>query len=192
MSNPFTLRTSPRKLGLIWDDAGANISTGDSSPDTKTYFTCETAAPVGNGFMTCDGDNLAKITCIANQDDNGAANGKFCLTHVVGFSEAPDYYFSGQTRVNKGIWVPTHIATFKWTFGLLPGLASRTPNQNWFFAKNVELIDGDTSVRLITDTGDNGIASVTVDLEGAQALGIGFDHTGVTEADNINALVGVI
>ena len=58
------------------------------------------------------------------------------------------------------------------------------------FADQVELVDGDTSIRLVTDT-SVGMASVTLDLEGGSHLAMIFDDDDATEPTNWNCLIGL-
>jgi len=70
------------------------------------------------------------------------------------------------------------------------GIAAKQVINTSYFPDKVELIDGDTSIRLITDTSLN-VASVTVDLEGATYFEIGFSIGGLTNPTDWNALYGL-
>jgi len=184
--NPFTLRTGLRHWSPIYKTSADIDSSGDpAAPDNVTHFTPQAVMPSGDGYIGTEGANLAKMCAI------GTANSGHFLTHLASWSRVGSASYSGYNESNIGLWLPTHIATFKWEMGAQTGTASKFPDNTFYFAKNVELIDGDTSVRLITDTGTNGIASVTVDLEGAHRLSVGFDNTGVSEPANVNGFIGL-
>jgi len=182
MSNPFTLRTSTRTWTPIYK-ADADVDTGGA--DLMTFHDTALVKPTGDGYVGTDGSNLAKVIVW------GSANSGEILTHLASYTRIGHGSYSGHEHTADGIWVPSFICTLQWTFGTLNGIASNFPDNVTYFAKNVELIDGDTSIRLITDTGASGIASVTVDLEGAECFAIGFDDTGVTNPETANAAVGL-
>tara|TARA_R100000152_G_C6728773_1_gene153732 strand:- start:382 stop:918 length:537 start_codon:yes stop_codon:yes gene_type:complete len=176
-------------MGLVWDTDGADL---DAAADIATSHATSILAPTGNGYLSTDGSNLAKICVIAKGSSSGSgpATSDFLLTHLAGYSELIHKGSTADGKPDLGMWVPTHICTLKWEIGARNGIENRVPDDDWYFAKNVELIDGDTSIRLITDTGNEGIASVTVDLEGASVFGVAFHDGALSHPDYANALVG--
>tara|TARA_Y100000589_G_scaffold332136_1_gene389608 strand:+ start:7804 stop:8358 length:555 start_codon:yes stop_codon:yes gene_type:complete len=176
----FVLRTAKRHWRKAYQSDVA------ASPDpSDLIFNPTTEAPNGGldnsdvdqGFTDTDGCNLAKLTVYGN---HSSADGK-----------AVDMLLSGYSKVAGGtLWVPSYIGRFRWTLGTLVGVASSDVDNTQNFADQVQLVDGDTSVRIITDTVNN-VASVTVDLEGASWLKVQWDTAPGTEPDSFNALVSL-
>ena len=151
--------------------------------------------PKGSGTLDTLNMNLAKLCVTGATADAG---GKTLYTNVYSYS---------QTMVETDavrIYIPTFICRLKWTWagtGNVNGLAAGDPSAGYtsdthitddeYFADAVELIDGDTSIRLITDTSKH-IASVTVDLEGGQWLSVTTDAGGATTPTTWNVLAAVI
>ena len=176
----FVLRTAKRH----WKKAyGTDVA---SSPDPSDLtFNPTTESPSGGldssdvdqGFTDCFGSNLAKL-CVYG--DHVSADGK-----------SVDMLLAGYSQVSGGtLWVPSYIGRFRWTLGTMVGVAASDVTNTQNFADQVQLVDGDTSVRLITDTVNN-VASVTVDLEGAHWLKVQWDTAPGTEPTNFNALVSL-
>ena len=163
-SEAFTLRTNRK----VWETAFA----GGTGTDVLTANVL-TTAPTGGGVVPCTTANVAKILAFGD----GAADQTF-ITRVYGYSPTAD---------STG-YVPAFICKLTWTLGAKTGVDNTPVTSAYNFADEVLLNDGDTSIRLITDTSGE-IASVTVDLEGASHLFIAFDAVG--SVAGMNALVGL-
>jgi len=139
--------------------------------------------------MDTSGQNLAKL-CLYGATGNVA---KGLYSNVYSYSET--IIQATATR----IYVPTFICRLKWTFSGTGGVTGLDAAGDYtsdahidadqYFADAVELIDGDTSIRLITDTSLH-VASVTVDLEGASWLAVTTDDnsSGVDEPTTWNMI----
>jgi hypothetical protein len=167
--NPLTLRTSPR----TWQ----KYQTADFAENVgeATTFAASTTKP----GAASEGDNLAKIMVYGATGDAAKAVYQYLVTY------APTW--AGD------LYLPTFVCKLKWTWtgsGNQTGSGSLSINSSQYFADKVELIDGDTSIRLITDTNLN-CASVDVDLCGAKSLAMGFDDGGesVTEPATYNSVL---
>ena len=169
MSNPFTLRTAARYWSRYQNSNNAV---------EKTTFAASTA-PQGKH---CEGSNLLKFVPYGTTADGAKA----LFTYLTSYTRTG-------TRDDDTIWIPSFICKLKWTWtgsGNVAGIAAKQVTNTSYFPDKVELIDGDTSIRLITDTSLN-VASVTVDLEGATYFEIGFSDDTLTGPDDWNALYGL-
>jgi hypothetical protein len=113
-------------------------------------------------------------------DDNSSAADKTFNFSIWGINSDTD----------KGYWFPVYIAKLKATIGTLTGVSGAPVTATQYFADTIELVDGDTSCRIISPANNN-MASVTVDLAGAQSMYIGFSDVG-TAPDKYNCLYGCI
>mgnify|MGYP003147425801 CR=1 FL=1 len=165
-STPYVLRTDNRHFQKVTND----VTTSDADVTSVAVST----SPSG---MTCKGANLATLLPIAT--GNTPAD-KATFFYVWGISPIAD----------ETTWLPVYIGKFKATFGTLNGVANGYPDDTWFFADKIELIDGDTSCRIISSE-NNTIASVTVDLAGASRLLVTYADSG-TQPTKVNCLAGLI
>ena len=167
--NPLTLRTAQRH----WQKYQASDFSEDSG--FATTFASSTTKP----GVPSEGDNLAKIMVYGATGDAAKAVFQYIATY------AP--------TASGDVYLPTFVCKLKWTWtgtGNQAGSGSTSINSSQYFADKVELIDGDTSIRLITDTNLN-TASVDVDLCGAHSLVMGFDDGSgaVTEPATYNSVL---
>jgi hypothetical protein len=183
-SQSITLNTTQR----VWQSPQSNwVAAAGAQPNVTA-----TEPTQGNNAINVVHGNLAKLVFItANADLSSAvSSGSTHDTSVYSWSSA------------AGIWIPTYIATFKSTSGSSTGIAGKNIGDGIYFCKDVELVDGDTSCRIIgganlaetvpgSGTGDGDvISSATIDVEGASYLS--FRHVGrVTTADRFGAMVAV-
>lgn len=165
-SQPYVLRTDTRTL----QRAGNDVATSDA--DVTSVAVATTASG-----LNCVGANLATVIPAAsgNSPDNKA-----------------NFFFLWGLNSDPGntTWFPVYIGKFKATFGTLTGVANGYLDNTWHFADKIELVDGDTSCRIISPE-NNTMASVTVDLAGSQRLLVTYADSG-TPPTTVNCLVGLI
>tara|TARA_R110002020_G_scaffold437961_1_gene648313 strand:- start:297 stop:809 length:513 start_codon:yes stop_codon:yes gene_type:complete len=166
----FTLETCPR----IWKPIySANTS------DTGTSLIATTTQPTQNsGAVMSTNHNLAKL--IFWGDNVGTAENNDLHARIYGWSKMS----------TLDLWIPSLICKIKIILGTSIGISAKFPDNGDHFADQIELIEGDTSVRIITDT-ENQIASITVDLEGADYIGVKFDTSTGTSPTTYNGAVGL-
>lgn len=168
----FTLETSRR----VWHPA---FSTNTSTSVT-TLSPIATQPTQNDGAVRCEGSNLGKLIFWGDKADNSSADGNQLHCKLYGWSANPA----------RTLWTPSYIGKFLVTIGTKTGVALQYPDANDYFGDTIVLVNGDTSCRIITDT-TNEIASVTVDLEGAEYLGVALDTGGLTGPATFNAAVGL-
>lgn len=170
----FTLETSPR----IWHQANSANQTAD-----VTSLSPSATSPIhGTGAISSKNMNLAKLIFWGAKTLDTSADNLDYFVRLYGWSNVSA----------QDLWIPTFICKINVIMGTAVGVAAKYPDATDYFADQITLIEGDTSVRIITDTTNN-IASITVDLEGADYLGVAFDGTGATsEPDEYGAMVGLI
>lgn len=168
----FVLRTNKRH----WYPAYSELESGN----TDTHASVLTSAPSGgSGYVNTESANVAKVMVYGNGSEDFQI-----ITRL--------YTYSPCQISPSECWVPTFVAKLTWTLSdaTVEGPATDSlVTDGDTFCDVVELNDGDTSIRLVTDTEDNG-ASVTVDLEGGSYLLVAFDETGLSVMSAYNALVG--
>ena len=165
----YTLRTSNRTLHKVGPDVLA------SAGDVTTVAASST--PIG---VRVDGANLAVLFPFGtgNSPENKTFN----------FS-----VFGVSTDNTSAAYYPAYIGKFKATLGTTTGLAGApdgAADENDFFADKIELVDGDTSCRIVSAE-NNTMASVTVDLAGASRLLVTFSDVG-SAPTSYNCLYGTI
>ena len=168
----FVLRTNKRH----WYPAYSDIQ--ESADDTHASV-LSSAPSGGTGYVNTESANVAKIMVYGNGSEDAQI-----ITRL--------YTYSPCQKSTSECWVPSFVAKLTWTLsdGTVEGPATDSlVTDDDTFCDVVELNDGDTSIRLVTDTAQNG-ASVTIDLEGGSYLLVAFDGTGLTEISEYNALVG--
>tara|TARA_Y100001973_G_C5102792_1_gene283610 strand:+ start:186 stop:749 length:564 start_codon:yes stop_codon:yes gene_type:complete len=182
-SQSITLNTTQR----VWQTPKVGfVGAANDQPNVTTSEPNQ-----GNNVLEVIHSNLAKLVFICAKADNSAVSeGGTHDTGVYSWSMA------------GGVWIPTYIATFKVTSGTSTGAGSAALGDTIYFCKDVELVDGDTSSRVIggaemaeitpgasPTAGDSDvIASATVDCEGATYLS--FRHAArSTTADRFGVLV---
>ena len=176
----FVLRTAKRH----WRKAYTTDVSNSPDPSDLTFNPTTEAPSGGNdssgvdqGFIDTEGCNLAKLSVYGS--------------HVAADGKVVDMLVSGYSQVAGGtLWIPSYIGRFRWTLGTIVGVAGSDVLNTQNFADQVQLVDGDTSIRLITDTVNN-IASVTLDLEGANWLKVQWDTAPGTEPTTFNAMVSL-
>lgn len=168
----FTLETAPR----VWEPAFSE----NTAADVTTLSPIATMPSQGAGAIRCVGMNLAKIIFWGDKTLGGSADGDQIHCKLYGWTP----------NTKRGYWIPSYIGKFLVTLGTKTGVVSQFPDNADYFADTITLVSGDTSCRIITDT-SNEIASVTVDLEGAEYLGIALDTGGLSGPDTFNAGIGL-
>ena len=125
---------------------------------SATHLSTQSTAPVpGSTGAFCAGSNLAKISFVG--DASGAEDDSY---EVKIYGSAPN--------LAETTWVNSFICEVRVTLGTaITNDTALFGDATLKWADAIELLSGDTSVRLVTDTA-NGIASITVDLEGATYL----------------------
>lgn len=172
----FVLRTAKRS----WTRVYQSNQTGE----TVTTLGTLDAPPVGgNGYIDCANSNVAKMVVFGRGTEDFTIETRLWTISKVHSHHTPQIY------------VPTYICKLTWTLGTMTGTgdtsgedATAIPVAD-VFCDSVQLDQGDTSIRLITDT-ENNAASVTVDLEGASWLYVGFNEPG-SHITEYNAAVGL-
>ncbi len=172
--NGVTLSTSTRHWRPVF---GTNRVDADAGTFNAPSATLPTNAVPTNGA------NLAKFLCYGI-----GTSGSSGLNMIVS-----GYNRFGDETTDKQIWVPSFIckAEFLWAGTSMTGLSAKQVINTENFADTVTVTAGDTSVRVITGATQEA-ASITVDLEGCEMVGITFDTTGVTQpTTSYNALIGL-
>ena len=170
----FVLRTAKRE----WVKAYSSDTLQGQTVTTKAVSTTSPTQD-GLGHIDCANSNVAKVIVTGD----GSADNQI-ITRLWTISKT---HSSNATA----LYIPTYVCKLTWTLGTLAGFGTTDVNSNFTFCDTVQLDQGDTSIRLITDT-ENNVASVTVDLEGASYLYVGFDETGLTPpGTGYNALVSL-
>ena len=147
-------------------------------------YGCAAAQPTAfiTGFPT-PGANLAKISFYQPAGTGTSTADNSCKVKIYGTAPNP----AGT------LWTSSFICEVLVTVGARVGVSGADVDVTDKFCDAIELESGDTSVRIVTDTSD-GIASITVDLEGASYLQMFPDRQGTTWASGtkFNALVSLI
>jgi hypothetical protein len=173
MSNQrYVLRTDTRYLSLV----GA---AHDGSADSDVLDLAASATAIGVDTRGC---NLATLMPFGFDDAFGAG----------AIDETFDFSVWGlNSNPDEGVWYPAYIAKFTATLGTTQGIVNGPAVAGCYFADKIELVDGDTSCRIISPENNN-IASVTIDLAGAQRMYVGFSDGSGSQPDNFNCLYGLI
>jgi len=167
-SQQITLQTGQR----TWSSPSNEFVIADNSASMPNVSTTE-PSPGDNALLVVN-SNLAKIVFLARDTAGGT---------VTDGGQHRVYIYSW-SRMGT-IWIPTYIAGVKVTTGTSTGVAATALDETVYFCKDVELEDGDNSIRVIAGSGiadgDAGvIASATVDVEGATYLSFIYDVDGLT------------
>ena len=169
MTDRYVLRTSERR----WSAIGPDVAT--SGTDVTTINAATSALG-----MDVTGSNLATVLPIGVTGTDSSDNKTFYFS-LFGYTPDP----------SKTYWLGAYIGKFKATLGTMVGVSGwAAATQYHHFADKIELVDGDTSCRIISGE-NNTYASLTVDLAGATRLHVGFSDVG-TVPTNVNLLVGLI
>lgn len=168
----FTLETCPRIWQAIYSVNSSN--SGTSLVPTTTQPTQNTGAVNSKSY------NLAKLIFWGDKSTGGSAENNDFHVRIYGWSQSSA----------QDVWIPSLICKIKVILGTTVGVSGVLPNDEDYLGDQIELIEGDTSVRIITDT-DNQIASITVDIEGAEYIGVKFDTSTGTNPDSWNGMVGL-
>lgn len=169
MTDRYVLRTNERR----WAAIGADVAS------SATDVTAINAGSAALGMDTT-GANLATILPIGITGTSSSADRTF---HFSLFGYSPD--------PTKTYWLGAYIGKFKATLGTMVGVDGwSAATQHHYFADKIELVDGDTSCRIISPA-NNTYASLTVDLAGATRLHVGFSDVG-TAPTSMNLIVGLI
>ena len=168
----FTLETNPK----VW----ANVHAANSTTEATTLAPTATQPTNGNGAIYCKNHNLAKLIFWGAMDNNATAETNTYDAHLFGWS----------SNSSRDMWIPTFICKVNVILGTAVGIANVVPDAADYLADQISLTEGDTSVRIITDT-TNRIASLTVDLEGAEYLGVVVDLPASNNSEQWNCAVGL-
>jgi hypothetical protein len=157
-----------------WYKGGLNV---DGAATTQPVI--QVADPIStNMCVNVEDANLCKIIPFGSMDSGSADNKLFTGMRIYGWSS-----------LDAALWIPSLIAEINVTLGATTecvGVAGQTLDAEDHMADTIVFVDGDESCRIISGITDT-IASITVDLEGASRLQVGFtDWTG--SADNGNFL----
>ena len=166
--NSMTLSTSPRSWSRYY-------STNSTTLTNPSIMECS----IGSVGTPTTGSNLAKLMVYGS-----GAEATEAIYH---------YLYTYSPLAGTSLFIPSFVCKLKWTWTTSTnrtGLADQLINTTDEFADQVELVDGDTSIRLVTDT-SGGMASVTLDLEGGSHLAMIFDDGDATEPTNWNCIIGL-
>ena len=132
--------------------------------------------PATDGIVKVKDANLVKLLFWGAITSAGDADGR-TLTDTRVYTWSP---------VAAPTWIPTLVGSFNMTLGGAVGIASGTPLATEYFAETITLVDGDESCRIISGIADD-IASLTIDLEGAEYVQVVFHNAaGTADADTRN------
>jgi hypothetical protein len=160
----FNLETNSRTMMPMY---AAMVTVNAGLATTHLGVQTTQPQPFVEGFPT-QGQNLAKLSFVAT----GAAEENQIEVKLYGTAPTAD----------SAVWTPSFICEVRATFGTtLTGNVAPFGAADLRYADAIELLSGDTSVRIVTDTG-NGIASITLDLEGASYLQAIVNKDGLTFA----------
>lgn len=142
-----------------------------------TQYGLQQPAPFYSGFP-CHGSNLAKLSFY--QVGQPAFGGTAAVPAVADNATQIRLYGCAPNK-DGSEWLSSFICDIKITVGVVPGFAGKTVTDIDKFCDAIELMSGDTSVRIVTDTA-GAVASITVDVEGASYITSVADSTGHTWA----------
>jgi len=139
----------------------------------------QTADPAAtNMCVSVEDANLCKIIPYGSMDSGSADNKFFNGMRIYGWSAM---------HTGTSLWIPTLIAEINVVLGATTecvGVSGQTLDEEDHMADTIVLVDGDESCRIISGIADT-IASITIDLEGASRLQVGFsDWTGSPDNGN--------
>ena len=160
------LGTSPRRGTVMW---GTNPTT-----DTVTPLVTLTEPTALAGVMESKNHNLAKFIFFTS----AGADGEQCDAIVYGWSKT-----IGATST----WIPFVICKVGLTVGGKIGIASGDILHTDNIVDTISFTNGDDTVKITSGVADE-IASLTVDLEGAEYVQVLFDFPGSNQADDMNAV----
>ena len=144
-------------------------------------FTDATTVAVSNSQsgLQCSYANLAKVSVAAT----GTTNNDQIHLYAFGVNTLT----SGSTTT----YVPHFIGKFLCTFGTKTGVASGVLTENEDFVDTFAKVEGDSSTRI--SNGTNEIATLTIDLQGAEYLVLTMSDAGLTLAASARyATVGLL
>tara|TARA_A100001388_G_scaffold277681_1_gene270633 strand:+ start:5863 stop:6357 length:495 start_codon:yes stop_codon:yes gene_type:complete len=144
-------------------------------------FTDATTVDVSNSAsgLQCQYANLAKVSVAAT----GAADGNQVHLYAFGVNSLT----SGSTTT----YIPHFIGKFLCTFGTKTGVSSGVLTENEDFVDTFAKVEGDSSTRI--SNGTNEIATLTIDLQGAEYLVLTMSDAGLTLAASARfATVGLL
>mgnify|MGYP003960785967 CR=1 FL=1 len=146
----------------------------DTTPTaTTTVPTAASSEPSGAGVLDCRDLNIAKI-----------------LFYGTGAEKAFDALVYGWAPVvGSDLWIPTLICKVACTTSTnAKGVVGQPVTSTDYFVDSIVFTNGDDTVKISTGIDDT-VASLTVDLEGASYVQVGFVD-GL--ADSYNALVALL
>ena len=153
---------------------------GFSNASTATGATPQTALntiPATDGIHKVKDANLVKLLFWGTESASGNDADGLTLT------DTRVYTWSA---VAKKTWIPTLVGSFNMTLGGAVGVSGGTPTNLEYFAETITLVEGDESCRIISGVADD-IASLTIDLEGAEYVQVVFHNAaGTADADTRN------
>ena len=168
MSGTTYLGTTPRLSTKMWTTA----PTADTTAPAVTL-----SSPAGAGTLNCKNYNNARFMFFSDDSANEA-----CKARIFGWSRT------------KGTetWIPSYICQVTLTVGAKTGVASGLVTNTMNFVDTIAFNSGDATVKVNSNAVDE-IASVVVDLEGAEFVTVQFvDLGGGSEASDMNALCELI
>lgn len=148
---------------------------GDAPTTSQTIPVPRSGAPTGGAIRTINA-NLAKLCFMATEA--GGASGKSSTgVHIYSWSKCHPNATDGVE-----LWIPTIVASLDIAYGTVTGVADagstvHQTDNNDFFADEITLVEGDESVRIISGLAGT-IASITLDLEGAEYLEVIYTSLG--------------
>ena len=164
------LGTTPRRGTVMWGTS----PTSDTTVPTATL----TEPTALNGVMESKNHNLAKFIFFTE----AGANNEVCDAFIYGWSK---------TVGATAMWLPFMICKVGLTVGQKTGVASGDIINTDNIVDTISFTNGDDTVKIISGVADE-IASLTVDLEGAEYVQVGFDFPGSNQSDDMNAVVHFI
>ncbi len=133
----------------------------------STFGNASTVAVSNNASgLQCSYANLAKVSVAAT----GTTNNDQIRLYAFGVNSLT----SGSTTT----YIPHFIGKFLCTFGTKTGASSGVLTENEDFVDLFGKEEGDSSTRI--SNGPNEIATLTIDLQGAEYLVLTMDDTGLT------------
>jgi hypothetical protein len=126
------------------------------------------------GVINCKNYNLAKFVFFTE----AGADGEQCDAIVYGWSK---------TIGASAMWLPFVICRVGLTVGAKIGIAGGDILHTDLIVDTIAFTNGDDTVK-VTSGVTNEIASLTVDLEGAEYVQVGFDFPGTNPSNDMNAV----
>ena len=172
MSGTTYLGTTPRRAARLWTTAPTADTTAPAVRLTEPSLT-----PAA-GTIACSNMNNARFMFFTD----AGANNEACKARIYGWART------------KGTetWIPSYICQVTLTVSTKTGVASGLVTNTMNFVDTIAFNSGDATVKVNSNAVDE-IASVVVDLEGAEFVTVQFTDLGSgSEAVDMNALCELI